>query len=73
MIGDANQLPSIGPGDVLNDLLNQKNIKSTCLNVIYRVKEGSYISDLALDIKNQKTRRSLQRNTEARLFYMRQH
>lgn len=55
LIGDANQLPSIGPGDVLNDLLNQKNIKSTCLNVIYRVKEGSYISDLALDIKNQKT------------------
>ncbi|MGM9878111.1 MAG: ATP-dependent RecD-like DNA helicase [Bacilli bacterium] len=54
MIGDANQLPSIGPGDILGDLLNQKNIKSKCLNTIYRVKEGSYISDIASDIKNQK-------------------
>lgn len=54
MIGDANQLPSIGPGDILNDLLNMNNIKSTYLTKIYRLKEGSYISDLALDIKNQK-------------------
>lgn len=54
LIGDANQLPSIGPGDVLNDLLNISNIKSTCLNTIYRVKEGSYITYFANDIKSKK-------------------
>ena len=52
LIGDANQLPSIGPGDVLNDLLCVSDIKSKSLNKIYRVKEGSYISYLANDIKN---------------------
>ncbi|MBR4178496.1 MAG: ATP-dependent RecD-like DNA helicase [Bacilli bacterium] len=54
LIGDANQLPSIGPGDVLNDLLHMNNIKSKCLNIIYRVKDGSYITYLANDIKNKK-------------------
>ena len=54
LIGDPNQLPSIGPGDVLNDLLNLDYIKSKCLKTIYRVKNGSYISDLAVDIKNQR-------------------
>ena len=28
LVGDVNQLPSIGPGDLLNDLLNNKNVKS---------------------------------------------
>ena len=54
LIGDANQLPSIGPGDVLNDLLNMKEIKSKSLNKIYRVKDGSYITYLASDIKDKK-------------------
>ena len=54
LIGDANQLPSIGPGDILNDLLNFKMIKRTYLNHIYRVKDGSYITYLANDIKERK-------------------
>ena len=54
LIGDANQLPSIAPGDVLNDLLKIDFIKSKCLNTIYRVKEGSYISYFASEIKNKK-------------------
>lgn len=54
LIGDANQLPSINPGDVLNDLLHLKGVKSKCLNTIYRVKEGSYITYLAKDIKSKK-------------------
>ena len=32
LIGDENQLPSIGPGDVLYDLLRMDGIKSKCLN-----------------------------------------
>ena len=38
LVGDANQLPSIGPGDLLNDLLHISTIKNKYLNTIYRVK-----------------------------------
>lgn len=54
LIGDENQLPSIGPGDVLHDLLRKEEFKSTTLKTIYRVKEGSYITYLASDIKDKK-------------------
>lgn len=54
LVGDVNQLPSIGPGDLLNDLINLSTIKSKYLDTIYRVKKGSYITTLAKDIKDQK-------------------
>lgn len=54
LVGDSNQLPSIGPGDLLNDLLMRDNLNYKYLNTIYRVKEGSYITYLANDIKNRK-------------------
>ena len=54
LVGDANQLPSIGPGDVLNNLLNNDKFNKKYLDIIYRVKEGSYITYLANDIKNKK-------------------
>ncbi len=53
LVGDENQLPSIGPGDVLHDLLNIPKVNKKYLNIIYRVKEGSYITYLANDIKNK--------------------
>lgn len=54
LVGDSNQLPSIAPGDLLQDLINLPSIKSQYLNTIYRVKEGSYITTFAKDIKDQK-------------------
>ena len=54
LVGDKNQLPSIGPGDLLNDLLSFDNICKSKLETIYRVRDGSYIIDLANDIKNYK-------------------
>lgn len=54
LVGDKNQLPSIGPGDLLNDLLAFDKICKTKLETIYRVKDGSYIIDLANDIKDYK-------------------
>ncbi len=54
LVGDANQLPSIGPGDILNNLINSDKVKYKYLSEIYRVKEGSYITYLANDIKNIK-------------------
>jgi exodeoxyribonuclease V alpha subunit len=54
LVGDAYQLPSIMPGDILNDLLKSKSIKSVYLEKIYRTKEGAYIVKLAKNIKNKK-------------------
>jgi exodeoxyribonuclease V alpha subunit len=60
LIGDENQLPSIGPGDILYDLLRMDGIKSKCLNKIYRVKKDSYINTLASDIKDKKVFESIE-------------
>ncbi|MCE5329643.1 ATP-dependent RecD-like DNA helicase [bacterium] len=35
-VGDVDQLPSVGPGNVLNDLINSKVFKVVRLNKIYR-------------------------------------
>lgn len=53
LVGDANQLPSIAPGNVLFDLLKSEKINKKYLNMVYRTKEGSYIIDFALNIKNK--------------------
>ena len=47
IVGDADQLPSIGPGDVLNDLIKSDYFKVTKLHDIYRQEEGSTIVNLA--------------------------
>ncbi|QKT05737.1 ATP-dependent RecD-like DNA helicase [Mycoplasma sp. OR1901] len=36
LIGDSNQLPAIGPGIILNDLIESKKIPTVFLNKIYR-------------------------------------
>jgi exodeoxyribonuclease V alpha subunit len=43
LVGDANQLPSVGPGNVLKDLIDCDCIKVTRLEKIYRQKEQSSI------------------------------
>ena len=53
LVGDANQLPSINPGNVLYDLLNSNNINKKYLTHIYRTSEDSYINVLADKIKNK--------------------
>ncbi len=53
LVGDEFQLPSIGPGNVLGDILTSKDIPKTYLKTIYRTKENSYIPILAALIKNR--------------------
>ncbi len=53
LVGDANQLPSINPGNILYDLLNSESIKKQYLYNIYRTNESSYINILADRIKNK--------------------
>ncbi|MBR5341571.1 MAG: AAA family ATPase [Erysipelotrichaceae bacterium] len=50
IIGDNNQLPSIRPGDLLNDLIRSNKINVTELNFNYRQKKGNEIISLANDI-----------------------
>src|SRR5699024_10729256 len=52
LVGDEDQLPSVGPGQVLADLLNSAFIPYVSLNEGYRQKEGSKIIQLAHLIKN---------------------
>lgn len=52
-VGDANQLPSVGPGMVLNDLISSNLFTFTPLIEIYRQSINSYIPVLASEIKNK--------------------
>uniref|UniRef100_A0A942T2A4 ATP-dependent RecD2 DNA helicase n=3 Tax=Neobacillus citreus TaxID=2833578 RepID=A0A942T2A4_9BACI len=51
MVGDEDQLPSVGPGQVLKDLLRSERIPTVRLTDIYRQAEGSSIIELAHEIK----------------------
>ena len=52
LVGDEDQLPSVGPGQVLSDLLSSDLIPYLTLNEVYRQKEGSKIIQLAHQIKH---------------------
>jgi len=52
LVGDEDQLPSVGPGQVLKDLLRINAIPTVRLTEIYRQAEGSSIIELAHHIKN---------------------
>lgn len=53
IIGDAAQLCSVGPGNVLNDLINSKIIPSVFLTKIFRYNEGG-LMQAATDTRNCK-------------------
>ena len=52
IIGDNNQLPSIRPGNLLNDLIDSGKIPVTLLEHNYRQSKGNEIIALAADIRN---------------------
>lgn len=52
LVGDYNQLPSVGAGNVLKDLIDSDIIDKVELDLLYRQDEESYIPILANDIKN---------------------
>ena len=51
LVGDYNQLPSVGPGQVLKDLIESDLINIVELDLLYRQGKNSYISELAYQIK----------------------
>ena len=52
LVGDHNQLPSVGPGQILKDLIESDLIDTVYLETLYRQDENSYITTLAHEIKN---------------------
>ncbi|GGI05102.1 SF1B family DNA helicase RecD2 [Egicoccus halophilus] len=50
LVGDPDQLPSVGPGDVLRDVLRSSVVPSTVLTEIHRQAAGSRIVGLAREV-----------------------
>ena len=52
LVGDHHQLPSVGPGNILKDLIESDLIDTIYLDTLYRQDENSYITTLAHEIKD---------------------
>ena len=52
LVGDYDQLPSVGPGNLLKDLICSDAIDVVHLKHLYRQDEHSYITTLAYEIKD---------------------
>jgi exodeoxyribonuclease V alpha subunit len=52
LVGDPDQLPSVGPGNVLHDLIRSGLCPVTHLSVVYRQSRGSRIIDNAHRVNN---------------------
>lgn len=68
-VGDKDQLPSVGPGQVLFDLLNSRVIPHIELRQIYRQADGSSIIPLAHEIKEGQLPGDFTRNQSDRSFF----
>ncbi|MGG0657604.1 SF1B family DNA helicase RecD2 [Rummeliibacillus pycnus] len=67
-VGDQDQLPPVGPGQVLKDLLASKAIPTVELKDVYRQSEGSSIIELAHQMKQGEIPQDLSAKTSDRSF-----
>ena len=56
LIGDADQLPSVGPGAVLSEFIASERIPTVRLETIFRQKNGSLVASNAKLINNMQTK-----------------
>ncbi|MED4463962.1 SF1B family DNA helicase RecD2 [Metabacillus fastidiosus] len=68
LVGDEDQLPSVGPGQVLRDLLISHIVSTVRLTDIYRQAEGSSIIELAHEIKSGRLPQNVTMPTKDRSF-----
>ena len=68
LVGDQDQLPPVGPGQVLKDLLASKKVPTVELTDVYRQAEGSTIIELAHQIKKGNIPSSVENKTSDRSF-----
>ncbi|MEY9975397.1 ATP-dependent RecD-like DNA helicase [Lysinibacillus sp. RC79] len=67
-VGDQDQLPPVGPGQVLKDLLASGQLPTVELTEVYRQAEGSTIIELAHQIKRGNITNDLTLKTSDRSF-----
>lgn len=67
-VGDQDQLPPVGPGQVLKDLLASNEVPTVELTDVYRQAEGSTIIEIAHQIKQNKIPDNLTAKTSDRSF-----
>lgn len=67
-VGDRNQLPSVGPGQVFSDLLASETLPQKELAKIYRQGDGSTIIQLAHAVKDGTVPPDLMQKTNDRSF-----
>ncbi len=68
IVGDEDQLPSVGPGQVLKDLIETDMIDYVKLNTIHRQIEDSKIIDLAYDVNHGRLPRDIDKVYPDRMF-----
>jgi exodeoxyribonuclease V alpha subunit len=68
-VGDINQLPSVGPGNVLKDMISSRSIPLTSLNEIFRQAAGSRIVTNAHSI-NQGRFPDIRNSSDSDFFFM---
>ncbi len=69
LVGDANQLPSVSPGNVLYDLIKCNKFKTTRLTQIMRQDEGSNIIKLSNMVLNEKIAYNIFSSKKEVFFY----
>lgn len=70
LVGDTFQLPSVGAGLVLNDLVDSNLFSYNPLERIYRQSENSYIADLAREIKEHNLSENFTEKKDDYNFFM---
>jgi exodeoxyribonuclease V alpha subunit len=70
LVGDVDQLPSVGPGRVLNDLIESGRVPTTRLREIFRQAEGSSIVENAHRILAGQVPLPAPRGSELHDFYL---
>jgi exodeoxyribonuclease V alpha subunit len=59
LVGDDHQLPSVGPGQLLHDVIESEKLTTIKLKELYRQGKDSNIITLAYDIRNGKVMRDV--------------
>lgn len=68
IVGDYNQLPSVGPGELLKDMIESNLLNVIKLKELYRQEENSNIINLAYQINEDKLDKSIFNETEDLTF-----
>lgn len=67
LVGDVNQLPSVGPGNVLKDIINSGCFKVVCLNEVFRQAQGS---DIVMNAHRINAGQQISLDNDSKDFFM---